>query len=79
MERRMENFVVHLLGLFELTTKIPFKGQLISKFLFGFFNSPKKQMKKFDFTTMVPQIELFLFVFWEKWRHQKDILKLTDL
>ena len=29
------------------------KGQLISKCLFGFFNSPKKQTKKFDFTTMV--------------------------
>ena len=41
------------------------KGQLISKCLFGIFNSPKKRMKKFDFTTMVPQVELFLFVFWE--------------
>ena len=35
--------------------------------------------KKFDFTTMVPQVELFSFVFWENWRHQKDISKLTDL
>ena len=41
------------------------KGQLISKCLFGIFNSPKKRTKKFDFTTMVPQIELFSFVFWE--------------
>ena len=28
---------------------------------------------------MVPQVELFSFVFRENWRHQKDILKLTDL
>ena len=41
------------------------KGQLISKCLFGIFNSPKKRTKKFDFTTMVPQVELFLFTFWE--------------
>jgi hypothetical protein len=39
------------------------KGQLISKCLFGIFNSPKKRMKEFDFTTMVPQIKLFSFLF----------------
>ena len=55
------------------------KGQLISKCLFGVFNSPKKQTNKFDFTTVVPQIELFLFVLWENWSNQKDISKLTDL
>ena len=55
------------------------KGQLISKCLFGIFNSPKKQTKKFNFTTMVPQVELFSFFFWENWRHKKDISKLTDL
>ena len=41
------------------------KGQLISKCLFGIFNSPKKRTKKFDFTTMVTQVELLLFVFRE--------------
>ena len=41
------------------------KGQLISICLFGIFNSPKKQTKTFDFITMVPQAEWFLFVFWE--------------
>ena len=55
------------------------KGQLISKCLFCIFNSSQKRMSKFDITTMVPQVELFLFVFWENWRHQKDISKLTDL
>ena len=39
------------------------KGLLISKSLFGIFNSPKKRLKKFDFTTMVPQVKLFSFVF----------------
>ena len=55
------------------------KGQLISKCLFGIFNSPNKQTKKIDFTAKVPQVELFLFGFGENWRHQKDISKLTDL
>ena len=55
------------------------KGQLISKCIFGIFISPKKRTKKFDFTTMVPQVELFSFVFRENWKHQKDISKLTDL
>ena len=28
---------------------------------------------------MVPQVELFSFVFWENWGHLQDISKLTDL
>ena len=43
-----------------------FKGQLISKGLFGILYSPKKRTKKFDFNTMIPQVDLFSFVFWEK-------------
>ena len=39
------------------------KGHSISKRLFGIFNSHKKRTKKFGFTTMVPQVELF-FIFW---------------
>ena len=40
------------------------KGQLISKRPFGIFNSPKKRTKKFDFiATMIPQVDLVLFVF----------------
>ena len=31
--------------------------------LFGNFNSPKKRMKNFDFTTTVPQVKMFSFVF----------------
>ena len=55
------------------------KGQLISKCLFGILNSPKKRTKKFKITTVVPQVELFPFVFWKNWRDQKYISKLTDL
>ena len=55
------------------------KGQLISKHIFCIFNSPKKRTKKFNSTTMEPQVELFLFVFCENCRHQKDISKLTDI
>ena len=40
-------------------------------FLVIIFNSPKKWTKKFNCT--------FLFILLENWRHQKDILKLTDL
>ena len=42
------------------------KGQLISKGVLDILNSPKKGTKEFDFTTMIPQIDLFSFVFWEK-------------
>ena len=42
------------------------EGQLISKGLFGILNSPKKQTKKFNFSTMIPQVHLFLFIFREK-------------
>ena len=41
------------------------KGQLISKCLFGIFNSPKKRTKQIDFTAMAPQIELSSNVLWE--------------
>ena len=47
------------------------QGQLISKGLFGILNSPKKRTKKIDFTTMIPQVDLFLFVFWEKLKTPK--------
>ena len=46
------------------------KGQLISKGLFGILNSSKKGTKKFDFTTMIPQVDLFLFI-WKKLKTPK--------
>ena len=40
--------------------------------------SNKMNKKKFDFTTIVPP-QVFLYLFWENLRHQKDISKLTYL
>ena len=41
------------------------KGPFISKCLFGIFNSLEKRTKKFNFTAaMIPQVQLFSFVFW---------------
>ena len=45
------------------TLRVITKGQLISKCPFGVFNSPKKTTEQFDFTTMVPQVELFQLFF----------------
>ena len=42
------------------------KDQLISKGLFGILNSSKKRITEFNFTTMIPQVNLVLFIFWEK-------------
>ena len=47
------------------------KGQLISKGLFGILNSSKKRTKKFDLTTMIPQVDLFSFVFWKNLKSPK--------
>ena len=38
----------------EPVKKGPIKGQIISKCLFGIFNSPKKRTIKFNSTTMAP-------------------------
>ena len=45
------------------------KGQLISKGLFGILNSSKERTKNFIITTMIPQVDLFSFVFWKNLRH----------
>ena len=47
------------------------KGQLISKCPFVIFNSSKKRMKKFNLTTMIPQIDLFSFIFLEEFEETK--------
>ena len=46
---------------------------------FWYLQFSQKVNKEFDFTTMVHQGQLFSFDFWENWRQQKDISKLTDL
>ena len=47
------------------------KDQLISKGLFGIINSSKKRTKKIVLTTMIPQGDLFSFVFWENLKTPK--------
>ena len=54
------------------------KGGLVSICLW-YLQFFEKRMKKIDFTTKVPQVELFSFIFWDNWGRQKDISKLTDL
>ena len=50
----------------EVTLKHGAKGQLISKDFLVSSILPKNEQKKFDFTTMIPQVNLFSFVFWRK-------------
>ena len=40
------------------------KGQLISKYFFQVIDFLTKN--NFDFTTMIPQVDLFSFVFWRE-------------
>ena len=47
------------------------KGQLISKANYGILISSKKRTNKFDFTTMIPQVDLFSFIFWRKLKTPK--------
>ena len=37
-----------------------------------------KLMNEFDFTTMIPHVDLFSFVFWKKFKNKKNITKLAD-
>ena len=46
-------------------------GQIILKANYGNLNSSKKRTKKIDFTTMIPQVDLFSFVFWRKLKASK--------
>ena len=52
------------------------KGHLISKGLFGILNSSKKWTKKFDLTNMIPQVDLFLFIFWKNLKTPKRHFKI---
>ena len=54
---------------YHICTPFNLKGQLISKGLFGILNSSKKLMKKFNLTTMIPQIDLISFIIWRLKRH----------
>ena len=47
------------------------KGQIIAKGFLVSSISSKKRTKEFDFTTMIPQVDLFLFVFLEEIKDTK--------
>ena len=47
------------------------KGQTKLKWFFQADNSSKKGTNEFDFTIMIPQVDLFLFVFWKKLKTPK--------
>ena len=54
--------------LFEKLIQANYSVLEVSSYLNVFFGSsiyPKKRTKKIDLTTIVPQVELFLFFFWK--------------
>ena len=53
-------------------TFVLFKGQIISKWFLVSLISYNKWTKEFNFTTMIPQVDLFLFVFWRKSKSPKN-------
>ena len=53
------------------------KGQIISKANYGILNSSKKRTIKFYFTSMIPQVDLFSFVFWRKLKTPKRLSEIN--
>ena len=53
------------------------KGQTQSWWFFQADDSSKIGMNKFNFTNMIPHVELFSFVFWKKWKTQKNHFKIN--
>ena len=53
------------------------KGEIISKGFLMSSISSKKRTKEFDFTTMIPQVDLFSFVFWRKSRTPKNHFEIV--
>ena len=50
---------------------------LVSKCLFGVFNSSKKWTNKFSFTTMLPHVDLFSFIVWNELKTPKRHFEIT--
>ena len=53
------------------------KGQAKSKWFFQADVSSKKPTNEFDFTTMIPQVDLLSFVFWKKLKTPKRHFKIN--
>ena len=63
--------------LTSLFNKVMERGQTKSKWFFQVKVSSKKWMNKFYFTTMTPQVDLFLFIFREKLKAPKRHFKIN--
>ena len=66
------NFAQHA-----ILTLVPPKGQRNSKLFFKDNVSSKKRMNEFNFTTKIPQVDLFSFVFWRKLMTQKSYFEIN--
>ena len=55
-----------------LSKYVAAKVQMISKGFLMSSISSKKRTKEFDFTTMIPQVDWFSFVFWRKSKTPKN-------
>ena len=54
-----------------------FKGQTKSEWFFQSDDSSKKWMNEFDFTAMIPQVNLCSFVFWKKSKTPKNHFEIN--
>ena len=59
----------------KLNLSVHYKGQIILKGFLMSLISSKKRTKEFDFTTMIPQVDLFLFGFFEETEDSKKIFR----
>ena len=69
-----KSFHINLIETYNNLNRIIFentKGQLVSKWFLVSSISSKKRTKEFDFT-MIPQVDLFSFVFWRKSKTPKN-------
>ena len=53
------------------------KGQTKSKWFFQADVSSKKWTNEFNFTTMIPQVDLFSFVYWKKSKTPENHLEIN--
>ena len=63
-------------ALIKIFWMIPTKGQIISECFFVSSSSSRKRTKKFDFATMIPQVDLLSFDFWRKSKTPKNHFKI---
>ena len=61
------------------TLRLNIEGQLISKWFFVVIDFLQKRMNEFDFTAMIPQVDLFSFVFLEEIDNPKNHFEINDL